>query len=57
MIKDRQYLVTLFDMTKFILKVDFPHNFPDFTSLLLKLVSEIDLSDMSIIIFKELREV
>ena len=53
--KEKRYLVTLFDMARFIVKADFPHYFPDFSQLVIKLLASVDLSDFSVIIFKELR--
>lgn len=39
--KDKRFMVTLFDMLKFIVKIDFPHNYAGFTHFILKMINEI----------------
>lgn len=56
-LKVRRYLPTLFDVIRFIVEKDFPHSYPIFSSFVLKIINEIDLTDISILIFKQLKEV
>jgi hypothetical protein len=54
---DRRYMVTLFDMLKYIVKIDYPQNYPAFSEFVIKLVAEIQMTDLCVVIFKEVKEV
>lgn len=55
--RERAFLKTLFDMARFIVDKDYPHHFPAFSQFTLKMLAEIDLSDISIMVTKQLKEV
>lgn len=48
-------LITYFDIVKYIAKIDFPHIFPEFTQLVMKLTEEISIDENCVTKFKELK--
>lgn len=55
-------LLTLFDIIKFIVKIDYPHHYPAFTSLALQILAQAEqqgqaISDMFVTMMKQLREI
>ena len=52
---DKRYMVTLFDMLKYIVKIDYPQNYPAFTEFVIKLASDIQMTELCALIFKEIK--
>lgn len=53
--KERTYLKTLFDLLRFLVEKDYPMNFPAFSQFALQMMAEMDLSDTSILVMKQLK--
>jgi hypothetical protein len=51
----RILLFTYFDIVKYIVKIDFPHFYPEFTQLVIKMTEEISIDDANVTRFKELK--
>lgn len=41
---DKRYMVTLFDILKFIVKIDYPQNYPIFTDFIITLTSQLEMT-------------
>lgn len=55
--KERAFIKTLFDMVRFVVEKDYPQQFPAFTQFSLAMLGQLDLSDISVLLVKQLREV
>jgi hypothetical protein len=53
----RMFMYTYFDIIKFIAKMDFPHSYPEFSQLVVKLAEEMNIDEETVTKFKELKEV
>jgi hypothetical protein len=54
---DKRYTVTLFDMLGFVVKLDFPHAYPAFAAFVLTLAHNLQMDELHVLIFKQLKEV
>lgn len=54
---DKRYTVTLFDMLGFVVKLDFPHAYPAFSGFVLSLAQNLQMDELHVVIFKQLKEV
>lgn len=55
--KDKRYVKTLFNIVRFIVEKDFPHQFPSFSQFVQRMIEEVNLDITSVTIFKQLKEV
>lgn len=55
--RERPYLKTLFDLLRFLVDKDYPAHFPAFSQFALQMLGEADLSETSVLVMKQLKEV